>query len=252
MMNSKFVTSLVLCVLMGLVGCSSNVSIDGDNSLSSVEKKQGFELLFDGVSMDQWRNYRAETIKPKWQVIDGAMVLTEKGGGDIVTKEKYDFFDLRFQWAIAENGNSGVMFRVNEQTTKRLPWMDSPEFQLKDPYRKPATSAGALYGLVEAPKDIAKEFGQWNTSRILLEPGPDGTAFLKCWLNDTITVDLTVDHSPGSEWMKLIDKANQAATQEKFLRDEEFFKVKTGHMLLQDHGNKVSFKSIRIRRLEKE
>jgi hypothetical protein len=117
------------------------------NTLSAKEKAQGFTLLFDGSSMDQWRNYRAETIKPQWQISDGAMVLTEKGGRDIITKEQYGFFDLRLEWTIANGGNGGIMFRVDEQTTKRLPWMVSPEYQLKDPYGKPRKSAGALYGL---------------------------------------------------------------------------------------------------------
>lgn len=71
---------------------------------------------------------------------------------DIVTKEKFRFFDLRLDWAITEGGNSGIMFRVDEQTTRRLPWMVSPEYQLKDPYGKPRKSAGALYGLAAAPK----------------------------------------------------------------------------------------------------
>jgi hypothetical protein len=67
------------------------------NQLSRQEKEQGFKLLFDGKSMEKWRNYKSETIKPQWQAIDGAMVLTEKGGRDIVTKEKFSYFDLRLQ-----------------------------------------------------------------------------------------------------------------------------------------------------------
>jgi hypothetical protein len=96
------------------------------NKLTRKEKEQGFKLLFDGKSMDHWRNYKSKTIRPKWQVIDGAMVLTEKGGKDIVTKEKFDYFDLRLQWTIAKGGNSGILFRVDESTTKRLPWMVAP------------------------------------------------------------------------------------------------------------------------------
>ena len=186
-------------VLILLLVCTSGVSAVEKNQLTEQEKQQGFKLLFDGKTMDQWRNYKFEGIKPQWQIIDGAMVLTEKGGKDLITKEKFRFFDLRLEWAIAEGGNSGIMFRVDEQTTRRLPWMVSPEYQLKDPYGKPRKSAGALYGLAAAPKGIAKKPGEWNTTRILLAPGPDGTAQLRCWLNGILTVSLPIDHSLDSE-----------------------------------------------------
>ncbi len=116
-----------LCVLALLLACCSCATADESNRLTEREKEQGFKLLFDGKSMDHWRNYRAEGIKPQWQVIDGAMVLTEKGGKDLVTKEKFAFFDLRLEWAIVEGGNSGIMFRVNEQTPRRLPWSAAAE-----------------------------------------------------------------------------------------------------------------------------
>jgi len=222
------------------------------NRLSRQEKELGFELLFDGKSMAQWRNYKSETIRPQWQVIDDAMVLTEKGGRDIVTKEKFDYFDLRLEWTIAKGGNSGIMFRVDEQTTKRLPWMVAPEFQLYDSYNvkgKPERAAGALYGLVEAPADITKKPGEWNRVRILLEPAGDGNAHLQCRLNDTRTIDLAIDHTPGSEWSKLIAKRNEEKKGTKFELPEEFFKTPSGPILLQDHGTRVAFRNIRIRRL---
>ncbi len=238
-------------ILIFLLVCSCVVSAVENNQLTSQEKQQGFKLLFDGKTMDQWRNYKSEGIKPQWQIIDGAMVLTEKSGKDLVTKEKFRFFDLRLEWAISEGGNSGIMFRVDEQTTKRLPWMVSPEYQLKDPYGKPRKSAGALYGRVATPKSIAKKSGEWNTTRILLAPGPDGTAQLRCWLNGIQTISLTIDHSPDSEWSKLIKrrKKEEGVAGTKFELPEEFCKAETGPILLQDHGSRVSFRNIRIRRL---
>jgi hypothetical protein len=129
-MRIKLIPKIYSFVLICILSCSGCASAGQTNKLSPKEKKQEFKLLFDGKSMDQWRNYKSKTIRPQWQVIDGAMVLTEKGGKDIVTKEKFDYFDLRLQWTIVEGGNSGIMFRVDEQTTKRLPWMVAPEFQL--------------------------------------------------------------------------------------------------------------------------
>ncbi len=112
-MRSNVICGVCSCVLL-LACCASAAQL---NQLTPQEKQQGFKLLFDGKTMDQWRNYRSEGVKPQWRVIDGAMVLTEKGGRDIVTKEKFRFYDLRLEWAISEGGNSGIMFRVDEQTT---------------------------------------------------------------------------------------------------------------------------------------
>ncbi|MHC4097424.1 MAG: family 16 glycoside hydrolase [Planctomycetota bacterium] len=248
-MRMKPISMLYSFVLICILSCSGCASAAQTNKLSPEEKKQGFKLLFDGKSMDQWRNYKSKTIRPKWQVIDGAMVLTEKGGKDIVTKEKFDYFDLRLQWTIAEGGNSGIMFRVDEQTTKRLPWMVAPEYQLKDPYGKPRKSAGALYGLVGAPKGIAKKPGEWNNTRILITPLNQSIGHLQFWLNGTKTIDLVIDHAPGSEWSKLVAKRNAETKGTKFELPPEFFKTETGPILLQDHGARVAFRNIRIRKL---
>ncbi len=86
-MYSKVMYGVCSCVLL-LACCASAAQL---NQLTVQEKQQGFKLLFDGKSMDQWRNYKSEGIKPQWQIIDGAMVLTEKSGRDLVTKEKFRF-----------------------------------------------------------------------------------------------------------------------------------------------------------------
>jgi hypothetical protein len=251
--KSKTIFTVCLCFLVCLLSCTVYASGGQINYLTQKEKDLDFKLLFDGKSMEQWRNYKSKGIRPQWQVIDGTMVLTEKGGKDLVTKEKFRFFDLRLEWAIAEGGNSGIMFRVDEQTTKRLPWMVSPEYQLKDPYGKPRKSAGALYGLVAAPKGIAKKPGEWNITRILLAPKSEGTAQLRCWLNGIQTIGLTIDNNPDSEWSKLVKRRNkeEGVAGTKFELPEEFLKASTGSTLLQDHGSKVSFRNIRILSLDK-
>jgi hypothetical protein len=89
------------------------------------------------------------------------------------------------------------------QKTKRLPWMVAPEYQLYGSYTikaKPERSAGALYGLVGSPKGITRKIGEWNNTRILLAPLSRGRGHLQFWLNNTKTVDLIIDHAPGSEW----------------------------------------------------
>ena len=237
-------TFALICLLL----IFSGVSADQLNQLSPEEKAQGFRLLFDGTSLDGWRNYRSETIKPQWQVIDGTMVMTAKGGRDLITKQDFAYFDLRLEHTIAEEGNSGIMFRVVEETDERNPWRLAPEYQLYDSFNVKARGdrcAGALYGLIAAPKDLARKPGEWNQVRILLEPAGEGTDRLRFWLNGTQTVDVIVDPAPGSEWSKLL-----ADPRSKDHFAAGFFKAKTGPILLQDHGARVAFRNIRIRELD--
>jgi hypothetical protein len=234
-------------VLVCLLALSPCVAADELNQLSQEEKDQGFRLLFDGQSLDGWRNYRSETVRPQGQVIDGAMVRTARGGRDLVTRESFGYFDLRLDWTIAEKGNSGIMFRVDEQTKESHPWRVAPEYQLYDSYNVKARAdrcAGALYGLVAAPKDLARKPGEWNQTRIVLEPAGDGKDRLRFWLNGTQTVDVTVDPAPDSEWSKLLADPK---SRDHFAPD--FFKARTGPILLQDHGARVAFRNIRIREL---
>jgi len=217
--------------------------------LSRQEKEQGFKLLFDGKSMDQWRNYKSETIRPQWQIIDGAMVMTTKGGRDLITREKFGYFDLRLEYTIAEKGNSGIMFRVVEETEERNPWRLAPEYQLYDSFNVKVRGnrcAGALYGLIGAPNDLARKPGQWNQVRILLEPAGDNKGRLRFWLNDKQTVDIIIDPAPDSQW-PILHESKKA--EGHFA--EDFFSARTGPILLQDHGKPVWFRNIRIKPLGK-
>lgn len=247
-MKTKATCTVYSCVLIFLLGCSSCASAGKYNRLSQQEKGQGFKLLFDGKSMDQWRNYKSKTTRPAWQIIDGAMVLTAKGGRDLVTKENFGYFELRLEYTIAEKGNSGVMFRVVEETEERNPWRLAPEFQLYDSYNVKVRSnrcAGALYGLIAAPDDIARPPGEWNQVRILLESAGENKDRLRFWLNDKQTVDIIVDPAPDSQWSRLLESKK---SEGHFA--EGFFKAKTGPILLQDHGARVAFRNIRIRKID--
>jgi hypothetical protein len=246
-----------LCIFVALfLALTGYVHAGSLNQLSQKEKAEGFKLLFDGKSMDQWPNYRSNTntIRPQWQIVDEAMVLTAKGGRDLITKETFGHFDLRLQYAIAEGGNSGIMFRVVEDPKEKLPWRLAPEFQLFDSYGVKVRGdrrAGALYGLVVAPENLARKSSMWNDARILLESGADDADRIRCWLNDTQTVDLVVDRSSESEWSRLINRHNDKKRGTKYELPPEFFQAETGHILLQDHGARVAFRSIRIRRLNR-
>src|SRR5688500_5229496 len=143
------------------------------NTLTEKEKAEGWRLLFDGKTIDAWRRFNADKIGEQWKVEDGAMVLTAGGGGDVITKEQFDSFELVLEYAIAPGGNSGLMFHVQEGD--REPGMNGPEVQLLDNAGGgDPQKSGWLYALYPAPNDpktgqpvdATKPAGEWNRLRL--------------------------------------------------------------------------------------
>jgi hypothetical protein len=211
------------------------------NQLNAKEKKDGFVLLFDGKTLDGWRTYKEKEPNKEWIVEDGAITLTKKGGRDLITTEQYQDFDFRWQWKISAEGNSGVMWRVAE--TDGPAYKTGAEYQLLDSWStknyahetKSKRVAGALYGLVDGKPEWSKKVGEWNESRILVQ----GTR-LTLFLNGHTTADLDMN---SDEW-----RTKLAAS--KFAKWPRFAKEPKGHLCFQDHGNKVAFRSIRIKVLK--
>jgi hypothetical protein len=213
------------------------------NTLDAGEKADGFVLLFDGKSLDGWRTYKQENAKPQWQVVDGAITLTAGGGGDLITTGVYQDFDFRWEWKIVEGGNSGVMWRVAE--TDGPPYRTGPEYQLLDSFDKPSHKyphelppgnvAGALYGLVPGKPEWSKPVGEWNESRLLVQ----GTKFT-LFLNGQLTAEVD---TASDAWKAMIAKS-------KFAGWDRFAREATGHLCLQDHGDAVSFRNLRIKEIK--
>ena len=208
-----------------------------DNQLSSEERAQGWQLLFNGKDMSQWRNFKKADLSDKWQIEDGAMKLTAGGGGDILTKQQYDHFELLLDWKIAEVGNSGIFVLANE--TGNMIYSNAPEIQILDNERHPDNKlanhlSGSLYDMIASPPSSHKKAGEWNTVKIRLH-----NSELTIWQNGVQTAQVTID-SP--EWQKLL-----AAS--KFATWPGFAKAKSGHIGLQDHGDQVWFKNIKIKEL---
>lgn len=208
-----------------------------DNQLSSEEQAQGWQLLFNGKDMSQWRNFKKADLSDKWQIEDGAMKLTAGGGGDILTKQQYDHFELLLDWKIAEVGNSGIFVLSNE--TGNMIYSNAPEIQILDNERHPDNKlanhlSGSLYDMIASPPSSHKKAGEWNTVKIRLH-----NSELTIWQNGVQTAQVTID-SP--EWQKLL-----AAS--KFATWPGFAKAKSGHIGLQDHGDQVWFKNIKIKEL---
>jgi hypothetical protein len=208
------------------------------NTLSDAEKQQGFRLLFDGKSTENFRNYKAESVKDAWQIKDGAIVLTKGGGGDIVTKDQFDAFELLIDYRISKGGNSGIMFHVAE--TDGPPYMTGPEIQIQDNKdgRDPQ-KAGWLYQLYPAPQgvDATKPAGEWNSLRIVINKAP---AKSEIHMNGTKYSEFVVG---SDDWKDKIAKS-------KFKDWNGFGTQGKGHICLQDHGDEVAYRNIKIREIK--
>jgi hypothetical protein len=215
----------------------SGIAAAQDNQLSEQEISQGWELLFNGKDMTKWRNFKKDNVNDKWQVNDGQMQLLEKGAGDILTKQRYQNFDLRLDWKISQSGNSGI-FILADELGKHI-YSHAPEIQILDNQRhsdnKLSTRlSGSLYDMIASPVDSQRVAGQWNQVRILLK-----SQALKVWQNNVLTVDIEV---ASDAWKTLVNNS-------KFKSWKGFGTNLSGHIGLQDHDDPVAFKNIKIRRL---
>jgi len=220
------------------LGLFASLSLAGDeggpNTLTAAEKEAGWRLLFDGEDLSEWRNYRADDIDDKWVVEDGAFTLTGRGGGDIITREQFGAFEFKVDYRISKGGNSGLMYHVTEEEKK--PWQTGPEVQILDNAKgKDAQKAGWLYQLYAADTDATNPAGEWNTIHLVITPE-------KCvhYMNGV----KYVEYDKGSEeW-------DQRVADSKFSRFENFGEAEKGHICLQDHGNVVSFRNVKIKPMD--
>jgi len=206
----------------------------GPNTLTAAERAAGWRLLFDGRTTTGWRGFKQAAVPNGWQVVDGALTRAA-GGGDMVTVDQFASFDLALEWQIAPAGNSGVMFRVSEAAGAAFE--TGPELQVLDNARHPdgataLTSAGACYGLYAPTTDVTRPIGEWNQVRLLVNG-----SHVEHWLNGVKVVEYELG-SP--DWL-----ARLAASP---LRDfPNYGREPRGHIALQDHGDHVAYRSIKIR-----
>ena len=193
-----------------------------------------WRTLFDGRSLEAWRGFRSARVPAGWQVVDGA--LTRVGpSGDLITRDQFGDFELTLEWNVVEGGNSGIMYRVTEDAAET--YQTGPEMQVLDDARHAdgrsrLTSAGAAYGLYPAPAGVVKPAGEWNAVRIVARG-----SHVEHWLNGTKVVEYELG-SP--DW-----EAKVAAS--KFRQWPGYGRATSGHIALQDHGDRVAFREIRIR-----
>ncbi len=171
-----------------------------------------------------------------WQAVDGALTRTA-GGGDIVSLDQFANFELTLQWQIADGGNSGIMFRVSESTD--APHLTGPEMQVLDNAHhpdgaNPLSSAGACYGLYPPSQDVTRPVGAWNDVRIVANG-----ARVEHWMNGVKIVEYEIG---SADWL-----ARLAAGP--FRDVTTYGREPRGHIALQDHGDRVAYRAIKIRSL---
>ncbi len=204
------------------------------NTLTAAEKAAGWKLLFNGKDMSRFRNYKKDGVSDGWQVQDGSIVWTRKNAGDLITKEQFGAFELTLEYNISEGGNSGIMYHVTEE--EKRPWQTGPEIQVQDNVKgHDPQLAGWLYEFYPAKVDATKPAGQWNNMRILITPE-------RCvhWMNHTYYCDYV---KGSKDWSEKLAKS-------KFHKFPKFGRATSGHICLQDHGNVVRFRNIKIREVK--
>jgi hypothetical protein len=193
--------------------------------------------LFDGKTLAGWRSFKTEAPPTGWTVTDGVLARTGKGG-DLMTVAQFGSFDLELDYRIAVGGNSGIMYRVITQGA--APYWSGPEYQILDNERHPDAKngpdrlSGSNYDLIAPAAAVSKPAGEWNTARIVVRGN-----HVEHWLNGTRVVEYELG-SPA--WTTMV-------AESKFKVWPTYGTAPRGHIVLQDHGDLVEFRNIRIKDL---
>jgi len=241
-------TTIILLALIVITACKNKQkkSVTTDEKTVNVVQKDTttWEVLFNGANFDNWRGYNTDSIYPEWTIVDSAMVFTpgKFGGKNIITKKEYTSFILSLEWKISKGGNSGIFWGVFEDPKYKEAYQTGPEIQVLDNERHPdgktdVHRAGALYDMVAPKHDVVKPAGEWNKCVIKIDYKNNiGVVTMNGAEIETFSVK-------GPKWDAMVSNS-------KFATWDGFGKHHTGHIGLQDHGNKVWYRNIKIKRLD--
>jgi len=239
--------ALFFVVLVPILCSAAGAPPDDDpnaNTLTDAEKAAGWKLLFDGKTTDGWHRY-SDKSKPTtqplaptgWTVENGVLSRT-KSSGDLVTDDEFENFELTAEWKISPGGNSGIIYRCTED--HKQSYETGPEYQVLDNTKhadgkNPLTSAASAYAMYAPSKDLTQPVGQWNLARIVVNGN-----HVEHWLNG----EKVVEYEWGSDdWTARMKNS-------KFKDWPDFGKRQSGHIDLQDHGNNVWYRNVKIRVLK--
>lgn len=244
----------VMLVTGLLVGCSSGgdeqaaeSGVDAaPNTLTQEEQDEGWQLLFDGETTDGWRGYHQDAFPEEgWVVEDGTLRCVGSGmgeaggeGGDIIYDEQFQNFRMSLEWKVSEGGNSGI-FYLGQELEGEPVWKSAPEMQILDNERHPDAmlgengnrQAGSLYDLLPAEPQNTRPAGEWNHAEVMVYRGT-----VVHFQNGEQVVEY---HLGTSDFEEMIDAS-------KFSEFPEFAKNRPGYIALQDHGDDVWFRNIKI------
>jgi hypothetical protein len=262
MKNIVFLFLLMLAI--SLAGCKQGTKTSGEsaeaeateqvlpNALTNAEKTDGWQLLFDGTTSAGWRGYLKESFPAGWEVVDGTLHCKASGrgeaggvdGGDIIYDKQFQNFHLKLEWKISEGGNSGIFYLGQESKEFEFIYYTAPEMQVLDNERHLDANlgkdgnrkAGSLYDLIPAVPQNARPAGEWNSAEIQVYQGTvihsqNGEKVLEYHLWTPAWNELVA----GSKFPELNPKWAEVAAQ--------------GYFALQDHGNDVWFRNIKIKEL---
>ncbi len=229
--SAALAATAVLVLLPAVVPA---LSAQSPNTLSPAERAAGWRLLFDGKTTAGWRGFKMDSMPAGWQVVDGALTRVA-AAGDIVTREQFRDFELSLEWNVAPGGNSGIFYRASEDD-EAIYWT-APEMQVLDDARHPdgksrLTAAGSSFGLYPAPAGVVKPAGEWNRVRLVARGH-----HVEHWLNG---VKVVAYELLSPDWEAKV-KASKFAPHPRYGRNA------AGYIGLQDHGDRVAYRDIKVR-----
>ena len=243
MMRKKFSLPVVAGLLVFFLACD----LQAQNELTEEEKADGFVLLFDGKTSDGWRGYQKDIFPDRWIVEDGALHFNpeaEGSRGDIVYDKKFSNFHLKLEWKIAEGGNSGIFYLGSEDPKYKAIYQTAPELQVLDNDKHPDAKAGtdgnrksgSLYDLIPADPQNSKGPETWNSTEVICKDG-----HVIHMQNGEKVVEYRYD---TQMWKALVARSKFPGLNPDWVNFQ-----KEGVFGLQDHGDHVWFRNIKVKEL---
>lgn len=242
-MKKILINVLPFLMVLTLFSCGGGQQ----NKLTSKEQADGWMLLFDGQTMNGWRDYNGTTLTEPWHVVDGCIQAKgdgSDGSGYIVTDREYENFELVWDWKLSKGGNSGMLYHVVERPQFKVPYVTGPEYQLIDEPNFPDKleewqKLGVDYAMYLPDKSKMKVHpaGEWNTSKIVFDNG-----HVEHWLNGEKILEF---EAWTDDWF-------QRKNSGKWADAPEYGLSRKGLICLQDHGYPASFRNIKLKELPRK